>query len=62
MNDLSPLEQFCLRFPQIGKDILTEVNNESLMEFKQTSQELSTFLEDEKLLWIRKIRKYKLEL
>ena len=57
-KELSALEGFCLRFPDVANSILTEVDNQSLVKFNIASLELCTFLQKQRLLWIRKLDKY----
>ena len=46
------------RFPHIGKNILNNLDNESLVNCKEVGRALSNFLEEEKIVWIRGIRNY----
>ena len=46
------------RFPHIGKNILNNLDNESLVNCKEVGRALSNFLEEEKIAWIREIGNY----
>ena len=47
-----------LRFPFVGRNILNRLDNQNLEKSKETSKFLHVFLENDRLLWIRKLRKY----
>lgn len=46
------------RFPHIGESILNKLDNQSLINCKEASQELSEFLEKESFFWIRILTNY----
>ena len=46
------------RFPHIGESILNKLDNQSLINCKEASQELSEFLEKERFFWIRILTNY----
>ena len=46
------------RFPHIGQSILNNLDNQSLINCKEASQELSEFLEKERFFWIRILTNY----
>ena len=46
------------RFPHIGESILNNLDNQSLINCKEASQELSEFLEKERFFWIRILTNY----
>ena len=52
------MEEVLRRFPVIGSKILNHVGDESLIDFKATSRENYDFLENEKIYWLRIIKKY----
>ena len=43
----------------IAKNILNKLDNITLISCKESSRELNTFLENEKILWIRMVGSYK---
>ena len=47
------------RFPHIGESILNNLDNQSLINCKEASQELSEFLEKERFFWIRILTSYR---
>jgi hypothetical protein len=46
------------RFPHIGESIFNNLDNQSLINCKEASQELSEFLEKERFFWLRILRNY----
>ena len=55
---VSILEEFCKRFPNLLKNIMTELDDESLMNLKNTSYEIHESMEQEAYFWIRILQKY----
>ena len=51
-------ENFCLKFPLLGKKILNLVEDETLVNFKEASRTNNFFLENERFYWIRIINRY----
>ena len=56
-NKLSSIEQVLLRFPKITDKILSELDNQSLTKFKETSREVCNYMVQSRQLWIRIIQK-----
>ena len=52
------MENVCLRFPMLGKNILNLVEDETLVNFKEASRINNFFLENERFYWIRIINHY----
>ena len=52
------MENLCLRFPMLGKNILNLVEKETLVNFKEASRRNNSFLENERFYWIRIINRY----
>ena len=52
------MEKVCQRFALITKKILNNVDNESLINFKQAGRNNVAFLEKERFYWIRIIQRY----
>ena len=53
------MEVFSNRFPMIMKNILKKLDNITLLSCKESSRELNTFLQNEKLIWLRIVGLYK---
>ena len=53
------MEDLCHRFPSLIPTILENCDNQSLVNFKETSRDLHNFVESERFYWIRIIEKYK---
>ena len=51
-------ENFCLKFPLLGKKILNLVEDETLVNFKEASRTNNFYLENERFYWIRIINHY----
>ena len=51
---------FCIfkRFPHFSESIFNNLDNQSLINCKEASRELSEFLESERFFWIRMLRNY----
>ena len=47
-----------LKFPFVGRNIFNELDNQNLENCKEVSKFLHKFLENDRLLWIRKLQKY----
>ena len=47
------------RFPLLGEKISNNIDDESLVKLKESSQESSKLLEQERFFWIRIIKHYK---
>ena len=52
------IEDVFKRFPHISESVFNELDNQSLINCKETSKELSAFLDKERFLWIRVLRNY----
>ena len=57
-SELSAMEDLCQIFPLVSQIVLNNLDDQSLANCKIANRELKDFLEDEKLLSIRIIRKY----
>ena len=53
------MEQLALRFPHLASNIFEQLDNQSLVNCKETSQKLDNFFGNEKLFWLRIIYKYR---
>ena len=51
------MEDLCERFPLVAELILDKLDDQSLVNCKESSRELREFLDNEKLLFLRIIRK-----
>ena len=52
------METVLLRFPHLGQQIFNSLNNKSLQKSKRVSRSLHDFIDGQKFLWIRIIKKY----
>ena len=52
------MEDMILRFPFVGRNVLNWLDNQNLEKCKEASKFLKKFLENDRLLWIRKLQKY----
>ena len=52
------LEDICRRFPLVGKQICNNLDDESLINFKEADRNNYRFLEQERFFWVRNIRAY----
>ena len=52
------MENSVKRFPLIGEKILKNLDNQSLVRAKKASKVIAKFLDNEKVYWIRIIKKY----
>ena len=52
------LEDICLRFPLVGKQICNNLDDESLINFKEADRNNYWFLERERFFWVRRIGAY----
>ena len=50
------MEEILKRFQHIGVQIIEELDNKSLATCRQAYRSWKTFIDDQKFLWIRKIR------
>ena len=57
MNNYSKMEEFCERFPVLNKEILNQLDNQSLVNFKKSSGLISKVMDQERCFWIRVIGK-----
>ena len=53
------MEVFCNRFPLVATNLLSLLDNTSLLNCKESNRELNNFIKNEKLVWLRIIRLYK---
>ena len=56
-NDYS-MEDFCERFPCVSEKIFNSLEDQSLATCNESSRNLNSLLNDERILWIRIIKKY----
>ena len=52
------MEELSIRFPTLFTKILKIVNDQSLVNFKETSREMSEFIVKDRFYWIRIMKKY----
>ena len=52
------MDELCQRFPVLVQKIMTHVDNETLINFKEAGRNNATFLEKERFYWIRIIQRY----
>ena len=52
------MDEIFARFPHIGDQIYTELDNQTLTRCRQVCDSWRTFLDSEKLLWVRSILNY----
>ena len=52
------MEELCQRFPSIAQKIMNDVDNKTLINFKEASKTTDYFLEKERFYWIRIIQRY----
>ena len=57
MDNLSKMEEVCERFPVLNKEILNQLDNQSLVNFKETSRPIFKVMDQERRFWIRIIGK-----
>ena len=50
------MERFYKRFPQIGKAIFSSLDDHTLSNCKEASEEMQEILENEKYIWVRKLQ------
>ena len=53
------MEQLALRFPHLASNVFKQLDNQSLVNCKETSQILKNFYGNEKFFWLRIIHKYR---
>ena len=54
----SKLEDLFERFPQIGEEILNHLDDKTIAKFTLVSKTMHSLIGNQKLFWIRKIKKY----
>ena len=52
------MDDILIRFPAIGQTILKQLDNKSLVKSKEVSQIWHSFLDNDSLIWKRKIKSY----
>ena len=52
------METICKRFPHLAQRIFDQLDDQSLNNCKEISQEVLEYLENERFFWIRIIKKY----
>ena len=57
-KNIVKIEDLFKRFPHISQSIFDKLDNQSLINCKEASRELSEFLENERFFWIRVLRNY----
>ena len=55
----SIMEVICNRFPMIAKNIINKLDTITLINCKEASRELNSFLENEKIVWLRIVGLYR---
>ena len=53
------MEELSNRFPHLASNILNEINDQSLFNFKESSRDMNSFIVSEKFFWIRIIWNYR---
>ena len=56
------MEIICKRFPHLAEHIFDQVDDQSLNNCKEISEEVLEYLENERFFWIRIIKKYERKL
>ena len=56
------MEEVLVRFPHIGDQVFKQLDNEDLIKCRKISPSWNEFINNQKLPWIRMIKKYLLEL
>ena len=56
--DTLTINTVLLRFPSIAKDIFKELDNKSLIKCRTLSVPVQNFIDNEKIIWIRRMQKY----
>ena len=51
------MEEICIRIPLLAEDILKEVDNKSLANYRMISREICAFLDNGRILWKQMILK-----
>ena len=54
-----PLEDLCKRFPDLAKKLLQNLDDQSLVIFKETSRDIYSVSTNERAYWLRIIQKYR---
>ena len=57
-ENISMLEKICERFPVLCGKILTNLDDKNLVNIKVVSRKLCSLVQNERLLWIRNIKKF----
>ena len=52
------MEELCQRFPSIAQKIMNDVDDKTLINFKEASKITYNFLEKERFFWIRILKTY----
>ena len=52
------MEEILLRFPKLGQDIFNLIDDQSLVASRKVNKVWNTFLDNNKLFWIRIIKSY----
>ena len=52
------MEGLCKKFPLLGKLVFENLDDESLVKFKESSREINNHLQNERYYWIRIIKKH----
>ena len=52
------MEELCQRFPSVAQKIMNDIDNETLINFKEASRNTDDFLDKERFYWIRIIKRY----
>ena len=52
------MEDLCERFPLLSKMVFENLDDQSLVKVKESSQKINNHLQNERLYWIRRIKKH----
>ena len=52
------MEDLCERFPLLSKMVFENLDDQSLVKVKESSRKINNHLQNERLYWIRRIKKH----
>ena len=52
------MENILARYPHLGKLVFNNMDNQSLINFKEASRDVSEFMENDRFFWIRILKRY----
>ena len=58
IESFMPMEDLCKRFPELAKNLLQNLDDQSLVIFKETSRDIYSVSTNERAYWLRIIQKY----